>query len=102
MNTYIDYRCPGTALAYWRSTSGFEVDFILGDEVAIEVKAKQDVGGRDLKGLLALAEELRLKRYLVVSMEDHARRVGAIEILPWKQFLRLLWDGALLSPQEAI
>jgi len=102
LKTYIDYRCPGTPLAYWRTTSGFEVDFILGDEVAIEVKAKQDVGGRDLKGLLALAAEQKLRRYLVVSLEDQARRVGEVEILPWRQFLGLLWDGALLSQQEAI
>jgi predicted AAA+ superfamily ATPase len=30
----------GEPVSYWRSTSGFEVDFILGDHTAVEVKAK--------------------------------------------------------------
>jgi uncharacterized protein len=31
----------GEQLRYWPSTSGFEVDFILGDHTAIEAKAKK-------------------------------------------------------------
>ena len=31
------------SLGYWRSTTGFEVDFIIGDHTAIEVKAKENV-----------------------------------------------------------
>lgn len=41
----------GDALAYWRSTSGFEVDFVIGDHTAVEVKAKANVSKRDLAGL---------------------------------------------------
>jgi predicted AAA+ superfamily ATPase len=37
--SYRDYT-SGEALGYWRSTSGFEVDFIIGDHTAVEVKAK--------------------------------------------------------------
>jgi len=37
--SYSDY-ISGESLSYWRSTSGFEVDFILGDHTAVEVKAK--------------------------------------------------------------
>ena len=45
-------------LSYWRSTSGFEVDFIIGDHTAIEVKAKQNLSPVDLEGSLnALSEE---------------------------------------------
>lgn len=64
LSTYVDYAdAAGTALAYWRSTSGFEVDFVLAVETAIEVKAKNPVGERDLRGLRALKEESLLKRY---------------------------------------
>jgi hypothetical protein len=35
---YRDYR-SGEPLSYWRSTSGFEVDFVIGDHTAIELKA---------------------------------------------------------------
>jgi len=33
----------GVEVAYWRSTSGFEVDFVLKDQTAVETKAKKNV-----------------------------------------------------------
>jgi predicted AAA+ superfamily ATPase len=89
---YRDY-LSGESLHYWRSTSGFEVDFILGDHTAIEVKAKENVSPQDLKSLRALAEENRLKRYLCVSLEPRTRRIDGVTILPLREFLEALWDG---------
>lgn len=89
---YRDYRA-GETVSYWRSTSGFEVDFILGDHTAIEVKAKENVSADDLKSLRALAEEKKLKRHLCVSMEPRKRRVGDISLLPFREFLKELWGG---------
>lgn len=89
---YRDY-LSGESLYYWRSTSGFEVDFILGDHTAVEVKAKENVSPQDLKSLRALAEENRLKRYLCVSLEPRTRRVAGVTILPLREFLDALWDG---------
>ena len=40
--------------------SQLEVDFVIGDEVAIEVKATERLRKNDLKGLRALADELPL------------------------------------------
>jgi predicted AAA+ superfamily ATPase len=90
--SYRNYR-SGEPLAYWRSTSGFEVDFILGDHTAIEVKASQHIDGRDLKPLRALGEEGTLRRLVCVSLERHARRVGDVMVLPWREFLAALWAG---------
>ncbi len=53
---YRDY-ISGEPLTYWRTTSGFEVDFIIGDHTAVEVKAKENVSTQDLKALRALMEE---------------------------------------------
>jgi len=83
----------GEPVAYWRSTSGFEVDFILGDHTAIEVKAGENVSPQDLKSLRALAEEKKLKRYLCVSLEPRRRQVGEVTVLPYRQFLEALWSG---------
>ncbi|MBI2113946.1 MAG: ATP-binding protein [candidate division NC10 bacterium] len=90
--SYRDYvsRQP---LSYWRSTSGFEVDFILGDHTAVEVKAKETVSPQDLKPLGALVEEKRLKRYLCVSLEPRTRKVGEVTVLPYRTFLQGLWAG---------
>ncbi|MBW2732079.1 MAG: ATP-binding protein [Deltaproteobacteria bacterium] len=96
LSTYQDYTA-GEGLCYWRSKSGFEVDFILGEKTAIEVKAKDPVGQRDLRGLEALREEKQLERYIMVALEKHPRRVGEIDILPWDHFLKQLWAGELCS-----
>ncbi len=92
LKTYCDYEGVPD-LAYWRSTSDFEVDFILNDRTAIEVKAKKNVSDRDLRGLWALRQERLLKHYVVVSLETVPRRADGIEILPWQDFLDNLWDG---------
>lgn len=89
---YRDY-ISGDDLTYWRSTSGFEVDFIIGDHTAIEVKAKENVSTQDIKSLRALAEDKNLKNYLCVSLETRTRKFEGITILPIKEFLKSLWEG---------
>ena len=93
LRSYSDY-ISSEPLCYWRSTSGFEVDFIVGDHTAIEVKAKENVSSQDLRSLRALAEEKKLKRYLCVSLEPRPRSLDGITILPYKEFLNRLWRGA--------
>jgi predicted AAA+ superfamily ATPase len=94
--SYSDY-VSGEPLSYWRSTSGFEVDFILGDHTAIEVKAKENLSTQDLKPLRALAEEKKLKRYLCVSLEPRRRNLENVIVLPLREFLEALW-GRKYSP----
>ncbi len=91
--SYRDY-VSGEPLNYWRSTSGYEVDFIIGDHTAVEVKAKKNVSLQDLKSLRALAEEDKLKQYLLVSLEPERRKIDNIVILPYRDFLESLWSGA--------
>lgn len=90
--SYRDY-VSGEPLSHWRSASGFEVDFILADHTAIEVKAKRNVSPQDVRPLHALAEEKKLKRYLCVSLEGRRRKLDRIVILPWAEFLDELWSG---------
>lgn len=90
---YCDY-ISSEPLGYWRSTSGFEVDFILGDHTAIEVKAKENVSAQDLKSLRALAEEKKLKRYLCISLDPRPRILDGVSVLPYRKFLNDLWSGA--------
>ncbi len=90
--SYGDY-VSGESLCYWRSTSGFEVDFIIGDHTAVEVKAKENISPNNCRSLKALAEEKKLKRYLCVSLEPRSRRIGEVVILPYRKFLDALWNG---------
>jgi predicted AAA+ superfamily ATPase len=90
--SYSDY-VSGEPLTYWRSTSGFEVDFIIGDHTAVELKAKENLSPQDIKPMVALAEEKKLKRYLCVSLEPRRRKLGDVTALPFREFLDELWDG---------
>ena len=92
LRAYADYSGK-MELSYWRSTSNFEVDFVLNESVAVEVKGKENISDRELRGLRALREEGMLKRYVVVGLVQRRRTTDGIEILPWREFLDRLWDG---------
>jgi len=92
----LDYSRVDLPLTYWRSLSRFEVDFVIGDRIAIEVKAKPRVASRDIKGLRALAEELPLERKIVVCTEPRRRMDEDVEVLPVEEFLADLWTGKVL------
>ena len=72
-----------------------EVDFLIGDRIAIEVKAKPRVTTRDLNGLRALDEDLDLERKIVVCTEPRPRRDEGVEIVPVDRFLEDLWSGRI-------
>ncbi|MFA4926639.1 MAG: DUF4143 domain-containing protein [Candidatus Aminicenantales bacterium] len=95
---YSSYSRINFPVHYWRTKSGLEVDFILGNgEVAVEVKGQQLVDNAELKSLAAFIEENRPKKAIVVSNEREGRRVGPIAILPWRTFLDELWAGKIVS-----
>jgi predicted AAA+ superfamily ATPase len=94
LSSWSDY-VSGESLSFWRSTSGFEVDFIIGDHTAVEVKAKENVSTQDIKSLRALREEKQLKRFICVCLEKRSREVDGIKILPYAEFLAALGEGRL-------
>ena len=95
LRAWIDYRRPRTPLAYWRSRSGYEVDFILDERVAIEAKATRLVQPKHLRGLLALAEEKLAERSVIVCREERPRVEHGIEVWPLEFFLAALWEDRL-------
>jgi predicted AAA+ superfamily ATPase len=98
IRAWIEYQQLELPLTFWRTSSGFEVDLIVGDlDVAIECKSTRDVRATDLKGLRALKDEHAPRRSLVVSRVDDPRMTDdGIEIVPWREFCRLLWGGTLV------
>jgi predicted AAA+ superfamily ATPase len=91
------YRSPDLPLYYWRTSSGMEVDFVVGDlDVVLEVKASARVHDADLKGVRTLLGEYRPKHTLIVCMESLSRvTTDGVRILPWREFLSLLWNRDL-------
>jgi predicted AAA+ superfamily ATPase len=98
MRAYKAYKRLDIPISYWRTSSGFEVDLIVGNmELAIECKSTREIRAVDLKGLRALNEEHALKRKIVVSRVEKPRTTeDTIEILPWRTFCRDLWTGNLI------
>lgn len=81
---------------FWRTKTGYEVDFILGDgEVAVEVKGSARVDAGDLRAIKAFSEERSPRKAIVVCNEDRPRQHGNISILPWRVFLDRLWSGEI-------
>jgi uncharacterized protein len=95
LRAYIAYKRLQTELSYWRSTHGFEVDFILNDEIAIEVKASKRINKNDLKGLFALEEENMIKYYYLVSQDKIEAKERNIIIIYWETFLKKLWNDEI-------
>jgi len=86
-------------IAYWRLSSGIEVDFVLGDaETAIEVKGKDRIHSRDTRNLEEFRKEHpSVKRRIVVCTEPRARVTDSgVHILPYGDFVNALWNGELI------
>ncbi len=88
LRAMLSYQRRDETLTYWRSTSGFEVDVIVGNRAAIEIKATQRVQSQDLRGLKALREEGLIQKMMLVSRDPERRTVEGIELIPW-------WDWIL-------
>ena len=95
---YKAYRNPELPIYYWRTSTGLEVDFILGDmEVAVEIKASKRVHETDTKGLKSLNAEHTLNKSILVSLESEPKVLGGnIECMPWRLFLENLWGNSLI------
>jgi predicted AAA+ superfamily ATPase len=88
-------------IRFWRTKTGLEVDFILGDsEVAIEVKISTSVSRKDLRGLLAFHDEFPSAKLIVISQDERPRKIiiqnGHIDVLPWRVFLERLWKMKII------
>ncbi|OPZ27197.1 MAG: hypothetical protein BWZ00_01508 [Bacteroidetes bacterium ADurb.BinA174] len=91
---YIGYFRPLQNLSYWRTSSGYEVDAIIGNaKVAIEIKSSDEVQSHHTKGLKAFSEEFPDCRLILVSLDKYSRRMNNVEIYPALEFLTMLWNG---------
>lgn len=93
----ISYQRKHIPLLYWRSVNKQEVDFVIGDKVAIEIKAKQRATLRDTVGLQAIQEEKVFKKFFLVSQDPQQRIENGIVFIHWEAFLKELWSGEILG-----
>ncbi len=92
---YIRYNRKEEKLSYWRTNTGLEVDAIVGDRLAIEIKSTEDIQNKHIKNLKAFKEEHPHFRLLTVSLDKFTRKIDDIELYYIHDFLHLLWSGEL-------
>lgn len=88
IRAYLVYQDLPDELCYWRSTSQFEVDAVIGTRVALEIKATEHVNDYHLKGLKALKEEGLIKNYYLVSLDKNERTIDGIQLIYYENFLK--------------
>ena len=101
LKAYIDYRMTDDELYFWRTREGYEVDFVVENKVAIEVKTSKNISNRELRGIRAFRDENAVKDYIIVCRELFERTTeDGIRIMPWKVFLDKLWNNEIVSIAE--
>lgn len=94
---YLGYHYSTEKLSYWRTTSGYEVDAIIGEgRIAIEFKSADEVQSKHTKGLKAFSEDFPDSRLIVVSLDKNRRTMNGVEIIPAMDFLGDLWSGQVI------
>ncbi len=97
LKSYLSYRQKRKSICFWRSVNKQEVDFIVADDVAIEVKSTKRVSKMHFSGLEALKEENKIKTFYLIS-EDPIQRIENkfIHVVHWKNFLENLWSDKII------
>ncbi len=94
LRAHISYQKTHTPLSFWRSTANHEVDFCIGDQIAIEVKSTSRLNERHFHGLRALQEEKKFKRYIMISFDEITHQWSPkIECFSVEKFLTALTTG---------
>ena len=95
IQTFLSYFRKNYSLAYWRTTDGLEVDLIINDEIAIEIKATSQVTNKHCHGLKSLAKQKKCKDYIIISQDKFTKNIDNIKTFYWEDFLQLLWQNEL-------
>jgi len=94
---YMGYSGKDEELSYWRTSSGYEVDVVIGaGRVAIEIKSTEEIQSRHTKGLKAFQEEYPDCRLVAISFDARPRIANHVEIYPATVFLKKMWNHEIV------
>jgi len=94
LRAWLSYNRDDRSLTYWRTVDGREVDFVLGDDYAVEVKAANRLTAADFRGLREIAKEKSWKGRVLVCREPSERLTDdGVLVVPIEVFLARLWSG---------
>ena len=75
IRAHISYRRKRTELSFWRTKQGDEVDLILDDSLAIEIKATTRVTKSDAIGIGKIADEGKWRKRILISQDEVERNL---------------------------
>jgi predicted AAA+ superfamily ATPase len=96
IKAWMTYRRKKFSLSYWQKSNECEVDLLLGNEIAIEVKSTTRLNSSDFRGLKEVTDEVPVKRRILVSRDPMAMENEGILCLHWSQFCERLWNDNLV------
>jgi len=91
MDCYRDYFSQESEIGFWQDYQEGEIDFIINDEIAVEVKSSEKLRREDLKSMQKFMAKGRLKRHIIVTNSKERTSIEGIEVIPWQDFLQELW-----------
>ena len=97
LRTWRDSSGIDLPIRFWRTHDSQEVDFVLGDDVAVEVKATQLADDKHTRGLLALDRDAPMRRLILVTRDPARRALGRVEVWPWRELFEAIWAGELMG-----
>ncbi|MBL6990596.1 MAG: ATP-binding protein [Bacteriovoracaceae bacterium] len=80
-------------LFFWRTTHQDEVDLLIGDDFAIEIKSGSKMSPKSCKGLQKIKDEGFKGRLILLSKDSIRRDKDNIEYWPWEDFLSYIWNN---------
>ncbi len=94
-----DYLRKDLKFSYLRTKDDLEIDLIVERpgkrKVLIEIKSTTTVDNQDISRMKAIKEDLSPCEFWFVSREKTARVVDDIQVLPWDESLKKLFDGQI-------
>ena len=96
LRCYLDVHTRNGEIFYWRTPSGTEVDFIVGNS-AFEVQGTSRVNTHDMKGLKSISTEGSFAHRVIVCREPLPFVKDGIEVLPYDVFVDRLWHNELIT-----
>ena len=95
VRAYLSYSRSLKKMSYWRSKK-LEVDLIVGDDLAIEIKFSKTVKDSHFENLRALKEEKKIKNFMLIARFDSSGVTDdQIQYMSYQEFLKKLWAHQL-------
>ena len=90
----IHYAHSEANMYFWRTNHKAEVDLLIEKHgkilAAYEIKYSNNISTAHLSGLRAFSSENKDVPCFIISLVDHAFKIGDVRILPWQNFLKHL------------